>query len=186
MSSASFRVKEFGFGERLQYPIRITWENGEEVEEYNRPSAVQTLTGQGHYVIPEAEGGGLQTFSASPGQSSWCYIIPAGAETDTIRKFSFLRTSSSFSVKASYADLPPGAPQAQLGPCPQTTSRGMCLFRTSFFPSCFACAPRQNKAGRASSPYKAPPFGRGGACVCGVLEVSAVLPLLLCRGRLQT
>ncbi|PHJ24781.1 hypothetical protein CSUI_001370 [Cystoisospora suis] len=112
MASASFRVKEFGFGERLQYPICITWD-GERVED--RPSAVQTLTGQGHYIIPEAEGGGLQTLSSSSG-SSCCYMIPPGAETDTIRKFTFLR-SSSFTVKASYADLPPGSPQAQLDTC---------------------------------------------------------------------
>lgn len=110
MASASFRVKEFGFGERLQYPICITWD-GEKVED--RPTAVQTLTGQGHYIIPEAEGGGLQTLSSSS-EPSCCYLIPPGAETDTIRKFTFLR-SSSFTVKASYADLPPGSPQAQLG-----------------------------------------------------------------------
>nr|CEL70435.1 TPA: Heat shock 70 kDa protein [Neospora caninum Liverpool] len=108
MASASFKVKEYGFGERTLYPICLTWTDGDS------PVAVQPLSSSG-YPLQETDAG-VETLQHQTPSGEPCILIPAGSDTNTIRKITFLRNGP-FTLKAQYADLPAGAPWAQLDAC---------------------------------------------------------------------
>ncbi|KEP60066.1 UNVERIFIED_CONTAM: DnaK family protein [Hammondia hammondi] len=107
MASASFKVKEYGFGERTLFPICLTWTDGDS------PVKVQPLSSSGHPLEADS---GLETLQHETPAGEPCILIPAGSDTNTIRKITFLR-SGPFTLKAQYADLPAGAPEAQLDAC---------------------------------------------------------------------
>ncbi|PFH37541.1 DnaK family protein [Besnoitia besnoiti] len=111
MASSSFKVKEYGFGERTLHPICLTWAEGEQ------PVAVQPLSSSGHPLQDSAEvAGGVETIQGQAPSGEPCILIPAGSDTNTIRKITFLRNGP-FTLKAQYADLPAGSPAAQLDAC---------------------------------------------------------------------